>query len=153
MPDSSSFDTKHAHKFFSSYCFNHAWELMEKSERDTEENEQMIQRALASLWHWTQRPDCTSQNLSIGYWQISRVYALANEPDNAYKYAQLCLDVTPSDDPFYLGYAHEAMARAKLLDGNKKDADDNLSSARKYAEQVADVENRKLLMSDLGKLT
>ena len=113
----------------------------------------MIQRALASLWHWTQRPDCTSQNLSIGYWQISRVYALANEPDNAYKYAQLCLDVTPSDDPFYLGYAHEAMARAKLLDGNKKDADDNLSSARKYAEQVADVANRKLLMSDLGELT
>ena len=43
MPDSSSFDTKHAHKFFSSYCFNYAWELMEKSERDTEENEQMIQ--------------------------------------------------------------------------------------------------------------
>ena len=46
-----------------------------------------------------------------------------------------------------------AMPRAKLLDGNKKDADDNLSSARKYAEQVADVENRKLLMSDLGELT
>ena len=63
------------------------------------------------------------------------------------------VDLTPSDDPFYLGYSHEAMARARLLDGNKKDADDNLSSTRKYADQVADVENRKLLMSDLGELT
>ena len=153
MADSSSFDTEHAHKFFSSHSFNYAWELIEKTERKPEENEQMIQRALASLWHWTQRPDCTSQNLSIGYWQVSRVYALASEPDNACKYAQLCLDVTPSDDPFYLGYAHEAMARAQLLDGNKKDATENLSHARRCAEQVANVENRKLLMNDLNELT
>ena len=47
MADSSSFDTEHAHKFFSSHCFNYAWELMEESERKPEETEQMIQRALA----------------------------------------------------------------------------------------------------------
>ena len=153
MADSSSFDTEDAHKVFSAHCFNHAWELMGKSERNTEENEQIIQCALASLWHWTQRPDCTSQNLSIGYWQVSRVYALAGESDNACKYAQLCLNHTPSDDPFCLGYAHEAMARAKLLDGSKKDVADNLSHARRHAEQVADSENRKLLMDDLDELT
>ena len=64
----------------------------------------MIQGTMASLWHWTQREDCTAKNLSIGYWQVARVYALAGEPDNARKYAQHCLDITPTDDAFCLGY-------------------------------------------------
>ena len=106
MPD---FDPAPAHKFFSAHCFNSTWELIDQPERTPEENEQMIQRAQASLWHWSHRPDCTHQNRSIGYWQISRVYALCNEPKNARKYAQLCLDITPADDAFCLGYAHEAV--------------------------------------------
>ena len=106
MPD---FDSAKAHKFFSAHCFNSAWELIDKPERTPEENEQMIQRTMASLWHWTQRDDCTEKNLSIGYWQAARVYALAGEADNARKYAQRCLDITPTDDPFCLfAYAHEA---------------------------------------------
>ena len=104
MPD---FDTAKAHQFFSTHCFNSAWELIDKPERTSEENEQMIQRTMASLWHWTQREDCIDQNLSIGYWQAARVFALAGERDNARKYAQRCLDITPTDDPFCLGYAHE----------------------------------------------
>ena len=82
MPD---FDSAKAHQFFSAHCFNSAWELIDKPERTPEENEQIIQRTMASLWHWTQREDCTDQNLSIGYWQAARVYALAGEPDNARK--------------------------------------------------------------------
>ena len=52
MPD---FDSAKAHQFFSAHCFNSAWELIDKPERTPEENEQMIQRTMASLWHWTQR--------------------------------------------------------------------------------------------------
>jgi len=55
MADSSSIDNERAHKFFSAHCFNSAWELIDKPERTPEENEQMIQRTMASLWHWTQR--------------------------------------------------------------------------------------------------
>ena len=64
MPD---FDSAKAHQHFSAHCFNSAWELIDKPERTPEENEQMIQRTMASLWHWTQREDCTNQKLSIGY--------------------------------------------------------------------------------------
>ena len=153
MADSPGFDTKHAHQFFSAHCFNSTWKLIDKAKRTEPENEQMIQCTLASLWHWTQREDCTDRNLSIGYWQAARVYALAGEGDNARKYAQLCLDITPTEDPFYLGYAHEAMARAELLSGNKEHAAENLSQARKCAEQVTDSENQKLLVNDLETLT
>ena len=140
MPD---FDPVKAHNFFSAHCFNIAWELIDKPERTPEETEQMIQRTMASLWHWAQRPDCSPTNLSIGYWQTARVYALAGEAANARKYAGLCLNITPTDDAFCLGYAHEATARAEALAGNQELANEHLSKARDCAEQVTDTENQK----------
>lgn len=112
----------------------------------------MIQRTMASLWHWNQREDCTLTNLSIGYWQAARVYALADEADNAHKYAQLCLDSTPQGDRFCLGYAHEALARAELLAGNAAAAKEHLSKAAELVRQIESAENRKLLEDDLGTL-
>jgi tetratricopeptide (TPR) repeat protein len=152
MADSSSIDNERAHKFFSAHCFNSAWELIDKPERTPEENEQMIQRTMASLWHWTQREDCTNQKLSIGYWQAARVYALAGEPDNARKYARLCLDITPADDPFCLAYAHEALARAEALAGNAELANIHLETATQITPKITKPEDRKLLEADLKSL-
>ena len=149
MPD---FDSAKAHQFFSAHCFNSAWELIDKPARTPEENEQMIQRTMASLWHWTQREDCTNQKLSIGYWQAARVYALASEPDNARKYARLCLDITPTDAAFYLSYAHEAMARAEALAGNEENATEHLAKATQFVTNVTKAEDRKLLKADLATL-
>ena len=149
MPE---FDSATAHRHFSAHCFNAAWELIDKPERTPEETEQMIQRTMASLWHWNQCEDCTPTNLSIGYWQAARVYALADQADSAHKYAQLCLDITPEDDPFCLGYAHEALARAELLAGNTTAAKEHLSKATELVRQIESAENRKLLEDDLGAL-
>mgnify|MGYP000058206678 CR=1 FL=1 len=152
MAASSSIDTTQDHKFFSAYCFNSTWKLIDRPERTSSDNEQMIQCTLASLWHWTQREDCTDTNLSIGYWQAARVYALAGEATNARKYARLCLDITPTDDAFYLGYAHEAMARAEALAGNQELANEHLAKATQFATNIIKVEDRKLLEADLATL-
>ena len=149
MPD---FDPAKSHNFFSAHCFNIAWELIDKPERTPEENEQKIRRTMASLWHWTQRPDCSPTNLSIGYWQAARVYALAGEAANARKYARLCLDITPTDAAFYLSYAHEAMARAEALAGNEENATEHLAKATQFATNVTKAEDRKLLEADLASL-
>ena len=61
--------------------------------------------------------------------------------------------MTPTDDAFCLGYAHEAVARAELLLGNKEHATENLSQDRKCADQVTDSENQKRLVNDLEALT
>jgi tetratricopeptide (TPR) repeat protein len=107
---------------------------------------------MASLWHWTQRPDCSPTNLSVGYWQAARVYALVGEAANARKYAQRCLDITPADDPFCLGYAHEATARAEALAGNQELANEHLAKATQFATNVTKAEDRKLLEADLTTL-
>ncbi|MBR90446.1 MAG: hypothetical protein CMO66_04135 [Verrucomicrobiales bacterium] len=142
-------DSNAAHRLFSAHCFNTTWELIDKPGRTPEENEEMIQCTMASLWHWNQREDCTPTNLSIGYWQAARVYALAGEADNALKYSRLSLEVTPADNPFYLGYAHEAMARAESLAGNDVLAKDHLEMAKRLAAKVEKADDRKLLENDL----
>lgn len=144
--------TADAHRFFSAYCFNSAWQLIEKPDRTPEDDEQMIRLTHAATWHWTQRPDCTARNLSIGYWQTARIYALAGESDNARKYARLCLEVTPEDDEFCLGYAYEALARAESVAGNDDSMNQHLADAWRHAEQVPDEQDRQLLVDDLNSL-
>ena len=76
MSEKATFDIDAAHRYFAAECFNQAWDLINKSERTPEEDEQMIRLSLASHWHWTQRADCTQENVSIAYWQTSRVYTV-----------------------------------------------------------------------------
>jgi hypothetical protein len=91
------FDTAAAHRYFSAECFNRAWDLIEKKNRSAKDDATMLSLTMASLWHWTQREDCTAENLSVAYWQISRVFALLHQPDNARNYGEMCLEV--SRDP------------------------------------------------------
>lgn len=152
MADQPKLDVDLAHKYFSANCFNNAWDYIDKKERTAAENEQMILLSLASLWHWTQRDDCDDGKKSIGYWQASRVYALAGEADNARKYGQLCLDVTPKDASFYVGYAYEALARAESVAGHADKAKQYLAEARRCAEKVEAADEKKLLVDDLDGL-
>jgi len=147
-----STDTAAAHRHFAADCFNRAWDFIEKATRTRDEDEQMIGLAHASLWHWTQREDCTAENLSAGYWQVSRVYALAGLTEQARRYAEMCLHVSRGEAPFYLGYAHEALARAAARAGDPEEARRHLAQARRQAEAVTDDEGRKLLLDDLDTI-
>lgn len=145
-------DVQLAHQHFSADCFNRTWTLIEKADRTGADTEAMVLCALASLWHWTQRPDCTNQNFLIGHWQVSRVYALAGQGENAMRHARHSLRLAEGSPPFYVGYAHEAIARAALaLDDHERFAD-HLSQARRCAEEVTDAQERQWLKNDLKPL-
>ena len=118
MGKDPGFDTVLAHRFFAADCFNKTWVFIEKPNRTRDEDEQMIRLAQASLWHWTNRADCDNQKLSIGYWLLARVYALAGRPEDAKRYADSCLQHSKGEAPFFVAYAYEAMARAEKVSGN-----------------------------------
>jgi len=111
---SSSLNLAAAHEHFSVACFNEAWALLDRTDRSSEDDQRMIELCLASLWHWTQRDDCSATNMSIGYWQASRVYATVGFASEARRYATLCLEASnrPNVPPFYAGYAYEALAHS-----------------------------------------
>lgn len=152
MSESPPFDLALVHRWFAADCFNRVWTLLDKPDRTPDDCERMISLAHASLAHWRGRADCTKQNLSIGYWQLSRVYAVLNQVENARRYGQLCLGVSSTELPFLLGYAHEALARAEQLAGNAAIAQQHLAEARRLAAHVADAEERRALENDLATL-
>lgn len=152
MAKEPEFDVKAAHKHFAAACFNQAWGLIDKTERTPEENEQMIQLNQASLWHWTQRDDCTDQNMSIGYWQTSRIYALLSQADSARRYGLLSLEYSRESGPFYIGYAFEALARAEAVAGNDTEKNEYLVKARKLAKTITKPNEKKYLMDDLATI-
>ena len=92
MSEQPDFDHPAAHRYFAAECYNRAWDLINKPDRTPEENEQMLRLSLASHWHWTQRSDYAAENVSIAYWQTSRIYTLLGQADNARRYARLCLE-------------------------------------------------------------
>ncbi len=149
----ASFDLAAAHKFFAASCFNNAWTYIEKPERTADDNEQMLALAHASVWHWSQREDCQPRNLSIGYWQLSRVYALIRHSERAAHYGHLCLVASMDEPPFFMGYAHEALARAAAIQGDLRLMSEHLAQARMLAELVKVPDDRQLLVADLETIS
>lgn len=152
MSASHSLDLTKAHQFFAADCFNKTWAILDQPSRSAHDDEQMILLSQASLWHWTQREDCTDQTLSVGYWLISRVLAVLQRGDEAAHYAGRCLAVSHSQPSFYLGYAHEALARVARLQGDADRASHHLSEARRLAAQVTDADERAMLEKDLDNI-
>jgi hypothetical protein len=154
MVKKSDFDLQSAHKYFSAECFNRAWDYIEKPVRTAEEDDQMLQLSLASLWHWTQREDHTPTNLSVGYWQVARVYALLQQAEQSTHYGQLCLEASQAESvlPFYRGYAYEALARAALAADEHNELEKLLTQAHQVAASLTDPEEKKQLLQDLATI-
>jgi catechol 2,3-dioxygenase-like lactoylglutathione lyase family enzyme len=148
----ASVDWSNAHRFFAADCYNRTWDLLDNKERSREEEEQMVALAFSSIYHWRQRPDCTDQNLAIGYWQASRVYAVIGQSENARRYGQLSLEYSQAAPSFYTGYAYEALARAEFIAGNRAQALVYLGQARLIAAKLTDPEEIELLDADLRQL-
>lgn len=146
------FDITAAHQYFAAECFNRPWDLIDLPSRSAEDDEQMLLSAMASLWHWTQRSDVTARELSIGCWQVSRVYALLGQSANATAFGERCLQHSRDLPPFLLGYAHEALARAARLASDDSRATHHLIEARKCAAAVTDPGEREALEKDLATI-
>jgi len=147
-----AFDMAAAHKYFAAHCFNAAWDLIEKPERSAEEDRLMVALNQAAIYHWLNRPDCEPKRLSVGYWQASRIQAILGNAADARNYAEVCRDYSTGQNPFLLGYAYEAMARAATVAGNIGEAAKQLALAKEQAALVSEKEDRELLQKDLASL-
>jgi len=154
MADQPPLDEQRAHHHFAAACFNRAWDFIDKQDRTHDEIDQMLAASQASFYHWMQFEGHTDENLSIAYWQLSRVHALAGDGPRARRYGEQALAVAERAalGAFHLGYGHEALARAALTSGDKEAAARHKQLAAGQAEQVFDAESKKLLTDDLANL-
>ncbi|HVQ96244.1 MAG TPA: MerR family transcriptional regulator [Mycobacteriales bacterium] len=132
--------------------FNRVWDLLEKTDRDTTDEDAMLHAAHASRHHWGVVGEPV--RWARGEWQISRVYAVLGRAEPALHHGRRYLQLAEQHElgPFDFGYAHEAIARAHRLAGQPADAASHLDLARAAAGKVTDAEDRDLLQQDLDQL-
>ncbi len=152
MAKAPEFDVVAAHRYFAAYCFNGAWDLIEKKERTDLEDQAMVVLSQASIFHWSQRPDCDDEKMSIGYWQASRVQSLIGNPVEAVRLGEICLSYSKGLRPFFVGYAHETLARAHAQEGQRQVAAKHLKAAREQLPLVKDQAARDQLAADLREI-
>jgi len=125
---------------------------MENPSRTPDEEEEMLLCASASLWHWLQRADRTERNFSIGHWQISRVLSLLGHGQSALRHGKLSLRFAAGSPPFFVACAHEAIARAALIVGDRTLGRDHLNQAKFHAATITDTEERASVERDIQAL-
>lgn len=132
--------------------FNDVWSLLGQSGRTPEDDDRMLHMAHASRYHWGQVG--TAVNLVRGEWQCSRVYAELGRGEPALHHARralaLCRDAGIGD--FDLAFCYEALARAAAVGGDAAERDRWLALGREAAGDVADAEDRALVLADLDSV-
>jgi DNA-binding transcriptional MerR regulator len=132
--------------------FNHVWTLLEMPDRTPAQNDEMLHAAHASRHHWGVVG--TPENRGRGEWQCSRVYAILGRAEPALwhgrRYLALCEEHGIAD--WDLAFAHEAIARALAVAGDREGARAEVARARELAADIAEDEDRELLLSDLQSI-
>ena len=132
--------------------FNKVWELLDKPQRSTDEDDAMLHGAHASryLWGIVGEP----VNLVRGEWQVSRVYSVLKRHDQARYHAQRCLDICLANGigDFDLAYAYEALARAYAIVGDTAQRENFFQLALQAGQLISDVDDKKLFDTDLNSI-
>jgi len=136
----------------SAALFNRVWTLLEHESRTESEDAEMIHAAHASTYHWMKIGQPV--NRARGEWQCSRVYAVLGRPEPALFHAQKVLEICQREGiaDFDLAFAYEALARATALGGDTSEARRWAELARAACAQVAEDDDREIVLSDLETL-
>ncbi len=131
--------------------FNQVWTLLEQPERTRAEDDAMLHAAHASRHHWGQVGE--PRHLARGEWQISRVYSVLGRGEPALHHARRCLELLEQSgdgEEWDVPFAHEAIARAALVAGERETLEYHLAQARSLGSRIEDADDREHLEEALA---
>lgn len=147
-----------AHRRLGKELYNHAWSLIELTDRTPEQVDEMLASTHASAYHWS-KAGGTLANSARSQWQIARVYATLGRGEPALWHAQRCVALAEAAvaagvaDDWDLAAALEELARAQAVAGDGSAARETQTRAREALTGIADPEDRQLIEQDLDSLT
>ena len=132
-------------------CHNATWALLERTDRTSEDDEDMLRAVYASAYHWARAARRTPANEARARYMQSKVWRALGHGALALDYADRCMTATVAAglEDFDLAYAHEARARALQLLGRV--AEGAAAFAAAVAVPIADPEDLAILEADLGE--
>jgi len=132
--------------------FNGVWALLEQPNRTEDDDARMLHMSHAQCHHWSQVG--TAVNFVRAEWQCSRVYATLRRSEPALFHARrafaLCEAAGIGD--FDLAFCYEALARAHAVADDDEAARVWRQRGLNAAQDVADDDDRALLLADLESI-
>jgi hypothetical protein len=151
MSKMEKFTLEEAHLQFAKETNNKVWELLSDEKRSESANQEMLEAAYASSYHW--RIVGTALNRQRAEWMLAHVFTILGKSEAALAHAQACQALTEAHrdlmSDFDLAYAAEGLARAYALAGNLEEAGRLKAEARRLGDQIQDAEDMKIFDGDL----
>lgn len=141
------------HRTLAPRAFNETWTLLDAEDLAREDEEQMLASTFAQRYHWYAVG--TERNRAIADWQVSRVAAVLGYADLARRFGERSLEIAIeySLDPFVMGFAHEAIARAAAVVDDVETFTEHLELARATLAEIEDDQDREVLQADLAEMS
>jgi len=142
------------HRALGAGLYNRSWDLLETEDRTREQDDELVDTAHASAWHWRQVGN--EANASRGHWLLSRVYAvLGRGPESLYHARRQNEIIELGGDGFEdwdAPSAAEAMARALAIAGDTAGALEWKAKAAELVTRIPEAEDRAVIEGDLATL-
>ena len=131
---------------------NQTWSLLDKKDRNEQDDIRMINYAKTSLYHWKKSDKYSIVNEQRGKWLISHVYAILGKSDEALSYAKETLKITEDNNlkDFDLAYAYEAMARAYSISNNQNKSKEWYKKAKIAGDLIEGEKDKEYFLLDLN---
>ena len=152
MEETKTLTLEEAHKHFAQSINGRVWELLQKTSRSQDENDEMLHAAHACTWHWKFVGNAVNQQR--GEWLISHVHIVLGNAKEGLRHAERCFEITQASkdlmQDFDIAYAFEGIARAQAMLGDEKIAKEFFDLAQTAGAAIADEEDRSIFMGDFN---
>lgn len=113
-----------AHRALGSRLYNRTWELLGIADRTSDQDDELVDTAHASAWHWRQVG--TAANQARAHWLLARVHATLQHGSVSLHHARRAVELVEAGGGGFRDWdaaaAAEAMARAFAANGDLPDA-------------------------------
>ena len=145
------------HRALGVALYNRTRALLEIEGRSPAQDDEVIDCAHASAWHWRQVGNAANAAHAVrGHWLCSRAYAILGRGESAVHHARRAGEILAAGgdgiEDWDAAAAAEAMARALAVSGDAAGASEWKMRARGLLEGVADAEDRAVIEGDLATL-
>lgn len=150
MEQTKTLTLEEAHRHFAKSINGRVWELLQKTSRSQDDDDEMLHAAHACAYHWKFVGNAVHRQR--GEWLISHVHVVLGHANEALRHAERSFEITQSNKDlmhdFDIAYAFEGIARAQAMLGDEKIAKEFYGLAQQAGNAIADDEDRTIFMSD-----
>lgn len=152
MSQETKYTIEGAHREFAKQANNRVWQLLGQEFRTKVEDDEMLEAAHASNYHW--RAIGTEVNAQRGEWLLAHIYTILQDKNFALKHAWRCLAITNEHQDkmadFDIAYGYEGIARALGLNGKVDEARDYYEKAKSAGEAIVNSEDKEIFLGDFN---